>query len=280
MTKLRLQMTQDLQLAGLSPRSQVIYLDAIRAFAKFFKRSPAELGQAEIRVWVEHLTEQRRLGPGRLGQYYGALKFLYGKTLGRPDVVAFLSYPKRPHRLPMVLSPAQVYVLLNALRKPVYRILFVTVYATGLRIHEACKLEVGDIDAKRGVIHVRHGKGNKQRMVMLSPRLYAILRAYWKLVRPAAPYLFASRRGGPLKPDAARTALARAVQDCGLQGRVTPHVLRHSFATHLLESGTDLRVIQVLLGHASITSTALYTQVCTGLIAKTQSPLDVLPQTG
>lgn len=280
MTKLRLQMTQDLQLAGLSPRSQVVYLDAIRAFARHFKRSPAELGQTEVRAWVEHLTEQRRLGAGRLAQYFAALKFLYGKTLGRPEVVAFLSWPRPPRRPPVVLSPGQVQMLLNALRKPTYRILFVTIYATGLRIHEACKLEVRDIDAQRGVIHVRHSKGNKQRMVMLSPRLYAILRAYWKLVRPAAPYLFASRRGGSLKPDSARTALARAVQECRLQDRVTPHVLRHSFATHLLESGTDLRVIQALLGHASITSTEIYTQVCTGLVAKTQSPLDLLPKTG
>ncbi len=277
MTKLRQQMTQDLKLAGLSPRSQEVYLNAVHAFAQFFERSPAELGQTEVRAWVEHLTEQRRLGAGRLAQHFAGLKFLYGKTLGRPEVVAFLSWPRPPRRPPLVLSPGQVQMLLNALRKPTYRILFATIYATGLRIDEACRLEVGDIDAKRGVIHVRHGKGNKQRMVMLSPRLYAILRAYWKLVRPPAPYLFASRRGGPLNPESARTALTRAVQDCGLQKRVTPHVLRHSFATHLLESGTDLRVIQVLLGHASITSTEIYTQVCTGLITKTQSPLDLLP---
>lgn len=142
---------------------------------------------------------------------------------------------------------------------------------------EACELQIRDVDAARGVIVVRHGKGNKERLVGLSPRLLGILRAYWKQERPAAPWLFSSRTGGPLRDDAARMALSRAAIEAGIDKHVTPHVLRHSFATHLLDGGTDLRVIQVLLGHAHIHSTTRYARVSTGLIAKTESPLDRLP---
>ena len=277
MTKLRHEMTQDLKLAGLKPSTQAAYLRSIARLARHFRRSPAELGRTELRAWVEHLREDRQLSSGALCQHFSALKFLYAKTLGRPELVAFVSWPKPRRRLPVVLSQAQVDVLLRALRKPVYRILFVTIYATGLRISEACRLETGDIDADRGVIHVRHAKRDKQRMVTLSPRLHAILRAYWKQVRPPPPLLFASRQGTPIRANTAREALACAVDECDLNGRVTPLVLRHSFATHLLDGGTDLRTIQVLLGHASITSTTLYTQVSTKLIANTPSPLDLLP---
>ena len=278
MTKLRHQMTQDLKLAGLSPHTQAAYLRAIGALAAHFGRSPARLEQPELRAWIEHLTEQRHLSSGRLSQHFAALKFLYRKTLGRPELVAFLSWPKASSRQPLVLSPAQVQVLLDALRKPVYRMLFITIYATGLRINEACNLETRDIDAEQGVIHVRHGKGDKERMVTLSPQLYTLLRMYWKLVRPPGPYLFATRRANPVNHHSARRALRRAVVECHLQDRVTPHVLRHSFATHLLENGTDLRVIQVLLGHSSMNSTARYLQVSTRLVAKTRSPLDLLPR--
>jgi len=278
MTKLRHQMTQDLKLAGLSPATQAAYLRSIAALAKHFGRSPAQLGQTELRAWVEHLTQDRQLSAGRLSQHFAAVKFLFRKTLGRPELVAFLSWPKAPPRLPLVLSPAQIQVLLDALRKPVYRMLFITIYATGLRINEACNLETRDIDAEQGVIHVRHGKGDKERMVTLRPQLYTLLRMYWKLVRPPGPYLFASRRTNPITPRSARRALRRAVAESHLQDRVTPHVLRHSFATHLLEDGTNLRVIQLLLGHSSIESTARYLQVSTGMIAKARCPLDLLPR--
>jgi site-specific recombinase XerD len=151
------------------------------------------------------------------------------------------------------------------------------IYATGLRMSEACRLETQDIDAARGVVHVRHGKGGRGRMVMLRPRLLATLREHWRAERPQSPWLFASQWGGPINPNTARKALRRAAESAGLTKRVTPHVLRHSFATHLLEQGTDLRVIQVLLGHSSIATTTRYVRVSAALIAATASPHDLLP---
>jgi site-specific recombinase XerD len=152
-------------------------------------------------------------------------------------------------------------------------------YGTGLRISEACQLQTGDIDAERGVIHVRNGKGGKERLVCLSPQLLKLLRLYWQAERPAAPWMFTSRNGGPLRRKSLGGALTQAAKRAGIDKRVTPHTLRHCFATHLVEQGTELRVIQVLLGHASIRSTTMYAQVSAGMIAKTQSPLDMLPRT-
>lgn len=275
MTKLRSQMMQDLDLGGYALRTKQTYLDSIREFAKFHGQSPAGLGQAEVRQWVEHLRK-RALSSQRLRQHFAALRFLYGKTLGRPQITSFLSWPKDLEKLPVVLSEEQVHRLLGALTTPRMRVFFTTVYAAGLRMGEACRLETRDIDAPRGVIHVRNGKGGKERLVMLSPRLLVILRAYWKHVRPSAPWLFAGRTRNHLAPEVARQALKRAAKTVKLDKKVTPHVLRHSFATHLLEAGTDLRVIQVLLGHDSIRSTTRYASVSAGMIRKTKSPLDRL----
>jgi site-specific recombinase XerD len=270
-------MMHDLELAGHVPRTRLIYLNAIRDFAVHFGRSPAELGADEVRAWVGWLMEKAEIGPGRIRQHMAALKFLYTKTLWKPEAVSFLAWPSDPPKLPTVLSANEVERLLGALERPKYRVLFTTVYATGLRIGEACRLETRDIDAARGVIHVRHGKGQKERFVMLSPRLLAILRSYWWFERPPAPWLFASRTPGHhVNAEVARTAIKRAAFKAGLDKRVTPHVLRHSFATHLLEGGTDLRVIQVLLGHGSIRTTTRYARVSTELIGRTPSPLERL----
>jgi site-specific recombinase XerD len=276
-TSLREKMMQDLKLAGYAPKTQRLYLDAIGDLAKFCW-SPGELGQEQVRAWVDRLTKSK-VGPQRLRQHFAALRFLYGKTLGHPELVAFLSWPKDPERLPVVLSVEQVGRLLGALESPKYRVLFTTVYAAGLRVNEACHLKAEDIDAARGVIHIR-GKGNKERLVMLSPRLLAILRAYWRQERPRLPYLFTSKTGRPQSADYARIVLKKACAKAKLGKKVTPHSLRHSFATHLLESGEELRVIQVLLGHSSIRSTTRYARVSAGLITKTKSPLERLPKTG
>ena len=277
MSELRSRMMQDLDLAGYAVGTREVYVNSIRDLAKFFMRSPAELQQEHLRIWVRHL-KQTKIGSQRLRQHFAALKFFYGKTLGRPQDTAFLSWPKDPDRLPLVLSAEQVRRLLDALETPRMRVFFTTVYATGLRIDEACRLETQDIDADRGVIHIRHGKGRRQRLVPLSPRLLTILRAYWKLERPAAPWLFASSTGRHLSDDVARKALRLAADSAGIDKKVTPHTLRHSFATHLLENGTELRIIQVLLGHRSLRTTAGYARVSTGLIAKVQSPLELLPK--
>lgn len=279
MTKLRAQMMQDLELGGYSETTRGHYLRSIAQFAKFHGRSPDVLHQAEVRQWVRHLMGQG-LSTQRLRQHFAALRFLYGKTLGRPAETAFLSWPQDVEKLPVVLSEQEVHRLLEALEKPRFRVFFTTMYAAGLRISETCRMQTGDIDAARGVIHVRKGKGGKERLVMLSPRLLVILRAYWKLARPPAPWLFTGRTGRPIAAEVARNALARATAAAKLDKKVTPHVLRHSFATHLLEAGTDLRVIQVLLGHNDIRATTRYTRVSAAMITKTKSPLERLPKTG
>lgn len=271
-------MMQDLELARYAVGTRDAYLNSIGDFAKFHWRAPEDMGRDEVRTWVDHLTNRTGLSASRRGQHFAALRFFYAKTLGKPDVVSFLSIRSEQPKPPEVLTADQVFQVLGALRKPKYRVLFTTIYATGLRISEACHLRTEDIDAKRAIIRVRHGKGGKQRMVTLNDKLLGILRAYWKQERPQPPWMFPSRTGGPLRPDAARMALSRAAIATSLDKRVTPHVLRHSFATHLLDSGAELRVIQVLLGHAHISTTTRYTQVSSKLISEAPSPLDELPE--
>jgi site-specific recombinase XerD len=275
--KTRQDMMQDLKLAGLKKETQSRYLGSIARLAHFHRRSLAKMGQRELRAWVRHL-EAQGIGASRLNQHLAALRFLFVKTLGRPEVVAFLTNRKRGKRLPRVISAQEVARVLAALEVLKFRVLFTTVYAAGLRISEACALETRDIDAERGVIHVR-GKGDKERQALLSPELLAILRDYWRQESPAAPYLFTGRRGRPLTAQVARQALRLAAAKAGVQRRrVTPHVLRHSFATHMLEGGTDLRVIQALLGHQSIHTTTRYVDVSTAMLTKAPSPLAQLPQ--
>lgn len=274
---LRDRMVHDLKLKGYAARTIESYVKAAQRFADFYPgRSPTRLGQADVRRWVEHL-ERSGIGAQWLGVHFAALRFLYCKTFGRPEVVSFLSWPKERVRLPVVLSPEEVSRLFDSLDTFKYRTLFRTIYATGLRISEACQLSTGDVDASRGVIHVRDGKGGKERLVTLSDELLRTLRAYWRVARPPAPYLFATANGRPLGAGTARAALRRAAESAGISKRVTPHTLRHSFATHMFERGTDLRVIQVLLGHSSLRTTTRYTRVSAKLIAQAPSPLDLLP---
>lgn len=275
MGQLRDRMMHDLERAGYVPKTRAIYLYAIRDFAGHYRCSPEELTADDVRAWVDRLMTAG-IGPQRIRQHLAALKFLYTKTLWKPENVSFLAWPPDPQKLPVVLSSDEVERLLGALERPKYRVFFTLVYATGLRVREACRLETRDIDAARGVIHVREAKRKKERFVMLSPRLLTILRKYWALERPPSPWLFASSGGGALNADTARKALKLAAQKAGVEKKVTPHVLRHSFATHLLEGGTELRIIQVLLGHTTIKTTTRYARVSTGLIARTPSPLDRL----
>lgn len=270
------QMRQDLALAGYAQSTQRKYWLDARALAARFRKSPTELGRVEVRQYVEELMA-RRVSPSRLKVHFAALKFLFEKTLGRPDVVSFLSWPTQRQTLPRVLSPEEIASLFAALQTPKYRAVAMVMYGAGLRIAEACALEVTDLDAARGVIHVRRGKGSKPRDVVLAPKLLAALRAYWKVERPPQPFLFVGTgTGRALSTDSMRRALKRARGDAGLRGIVTAHALRHSFATHLLEAGTDIRVIQQLLGHRDLSTTAGYTRVAHALLVKTESKLDSL----
>jgi integrase/recombinase XerD len=272
-------MLQDLELAGFADRTRTTYLSAVRDYVQFHDATPSDLDQLAVRRWVQALRG-RGLSAQRLRQHFSALAFLYRKTLGRPAAVAFLSWPKDAVRVPNVLSSDEVHRVLVTIQEPQYRALFTLVYATGLRLSEACTLETTDVDPARRVIRVRNGKGGKQRFVMLGTRLLMVLDEYRAAVRPPAPRLFSSSRGRAMNAEVARAVLARAATELCLQKKVTPRTLRHTFATHLLEGGTDLRVIQVLLGHASIRATARYVHVSRAFIAETRSPLDALPSMG
>jgi site-specific recombinase XerD len=272
------QMRQDLALAGYAKHTQESYWRLARAFVAHFRRCPTTLGRKELREYVAYLNT-RSMSASRLKDHYAALTFLYRKTLGRPDEISFLSWPRQPKTLPVVVSVKELMCLFSALREPVYRAIALVMYGAGLRISEAVQLEVQDIDSKRGVIRIRHGKGNKPRETMLSPTLLAALRAYWKHCRPPQPLLFVSpRKAQPVRQATVRAALRRARVEVGINRKVTPHSLRHSFATHLLDQGTSLRIIQVLLGHESIETTTRYVQVAERVVARTPSPLERLPK--
>ena len=222
-----------------------------------------------------HLAGTGISWPG-LNQIVCALRFFYGVTLRRTDIPELIPYAREPHKLPVVLSADEVVRFLQAVSGLKSRAALATAYAAGLRAAEVASLRVADIDSARGVIHVRHGKGGKDREAMLSPQLLGVLRTYWRLARPKT-FLFPGRDPDrPIHPAALHTACRAAVEEAGLAKRVTLHALRHSFATHLLENGTDIRIIQVLLGHNSLLTTALYTHVSTDVIRATQSPFDRL----
>ena len=265
----------DLGFAQRADKTRKLYVADARAFARFFERSPEELGQAEVRAWVEYLIGVGT-SPSRLRQHLSALVFLFRKTLGRPEAVSFFSWPKDPEQLPVVLSVEEVAALLAEVAGANYRMLFRTMFAAGLRTREACRLRVEDLDAERGVIRVT-GKGGRERQAALHPRLLKALRRYWREVRPVPPWLFTGRVGNPLDPDQARKVFKDAVRNSGLAKRVTPHALRHTYATLLLEQGTELPVIQALLGHTTIRSTERYLHVATHLITASADPLELLP---
>ena len=266
----------DLQMAEKASGTIQQYLSSIRGFEAFLGREPGLATPDELRSWVEHLRHQP-IGAARLRCHYSALTFLYRKTLGQPEKVAFISMPRTGAPLPVVLTPEEVRRVLESFTMAKYRTFFTLIYATGLRIREAASLETRDIHAMQQVIHVRHGKGGKERLVPLGRRLVQVLRVYWSHERPTRPWLFATVKGRPLCHATARMALLKASAVAGIGKVVTPHMLRHAFATHLLEQGTDLRKIQVVLGHGSIKSTTIYTQVSTKEIASLRSPLEDLP---
>jgi len=270
-------MARDLKLKNLAVGTQTQYLTCCRRFAAYHMRSPREMGLEEAKEFLGHLMA----GGGsveRLKMHIAGLKFLYGVTLERPEVADRLPWPKVPQKKPDILSGTEVEKVLSEVTSLVPAMVVLTAYGAGLRVSEACRLRVEDIDGRRGLIHVRLGKGKRDRYVMLAERLMRALRGYWAKVHPEGEWLFPGREKAKthLHPTAVNWALKEAVKKAKLRKRVTAHTLRHSFGTHLLELGTDIRIIQVLLGHASIRTTARYAQVSTQHIASVKSPLDVL----
>jgi site-specific recombinase XerD len=275
MSPLRRRMIEDMTVRNLSPATQRSYISAVRKFSRYFARSPDRLDLDDIHTFQVHLVSTG-ISWASLNQIVCALRFFYGITLHQDDVPDRIPYAREPRKLPVILSADEVVQFLEAVSSLKARVALTTAYAAGLRVGEVCGLRVEDIDSSRMVIHVRHGKGAKARYVMLSNELLGILRSYWRLSRPTA-FLFPGRDADkPIEPTVLNAACRSAVAATGLSKRVTVHTLRHSFATHLLENGTDIRIIQVLLGHAHLSSTAHYTQVSTDTIRSTASPLDRL----
>lgn len=280
MTPLRQRMLEDMRVRNYSKKTQAIYVAQVARFAKYVGSPPDQVGPEEIRRYLVHLVEERQVSWSVFNQAACALRFFYGVTLGRGELVPHIPFPRTPKKLPTVLSAEEVTRLVLAVRNLKHRTVLLTIYAAGLRISEAVGLKVTDIDSERMVITVRQGKGRKDRTVMLSPQLLKALRSYAREVRPTH-WLFPGRRPDrPLNPTAVQRSCARARRDAGLTKHATVHTLRHSFATHLLEAGTDLRLIQTLLGHRSVKTTAIYTHVSAQRLHATPSPLDRLELSG
>jgi integrase/recombinase XerD len=261
MTPLRRRYIEDLRLKNFSPNTIRVYMHAVAAFARFFGRSPEALGEEDVRTYLVHLVSERRLSRSQYVLQLNALRHLYQDTLGRPNSLADLPRPKREQRLPVVLSRDEVRRLFSVVTNLKHRALFMVAYDAGLRLSEILSLRAEDIDSQRRVIRVRQGKGHKDRYARLTPELLGLLREYWRAYRPPA-WLFPG--ASPDKQYDLATpgqVLKQACRRAGITKRISMHTLRHSFATHLLESGTNLRVIQKLLGHGSINTTALYTHV-------------------
>ena len=276
MTPLRQRMIEDMQLRNLAPVTQRNYIAHVAAFARFFGKSPEDLDQEAVREYLLYLLNERKLSPEGVNQQVSALKFLYLTTLEMPWNDVDFPRAKRPHRLPVVLSHEEVVQFFDYVPSLRYRAALMICYGAGLRVSEAVAVKVSDLDSKRMLIRVEQGKGRKDRYAMLSPRLLEVLRVYFRAARPKG-YLFPSwRTGRHLNAASLQQACRDAWLRSGLRKRVTVHTLRHSFATHLLENGTDVRVIQVLLGHSQIDTTARYTAVTPQLIGATLSPLDRL----
>jgi len=275
LSPLRRRMIEDMTIRNLSPATQRSYLHAVSKFSRHFDRSPDTLGLEEVRDFQVHLVS-KGVSWGSLNQVVCALRFFYGVTLGEAAVPERIPYARTPRKLPVVLSADEVVRFLEAVSGLKSRAALTTAYAAGLRASEVAGLLIEDIDSDRGVIRVRHGKGAKDRDVMLSPQLLGILRTYWRLARPRR-FLFPGRdEGRSINPTVLHAACRSAAKAAGLSKRVTLHTLRHSFATHLLENGADIRIIQALLGHANLSSTARYTRVASHTIRATPSPLDRL----
>lgn len=272
---LRRRMIDDMMIRNLSPATQQSYIYAVTKFSRHFARSPDRLGFEDVRAYQLHLIAQQRSW-SHVNQAVCALRFFYGVTLGQAGAFDRIAAARGPQKLPVILAADEIVRFLEAVPGLRNRAALTTAYGAGLRVGEVARLTTGAIDSSRMLIRVEQGKGGKDRYVMLSPQLLQILRAYWRLARPGR-WLFPGREAGePVSVATLQEACRTAARRAELSKPVTVHTLRHSFATHLLEAGIDIRIIQVLLGHARLSTTARYTQVATHLIADTASPLDRL----
>lgn len=270
-------MIDDMRIRNFATTTQRSYVHYVAHFAEYFHRDPAQLDLEAVRQYQLYLSQERKLSPQSINTFVSAVQFLYLVTLEMPWDKHDFPRARLDEKLPVVLAPDEIQQFLDHIHGIKHRAILLVCYGAGLRISEAVALKISDIDSKRMLLRVEHGKGGKDRYAMLSPSLLEVLRAYFRVVRPTYCWLFPSWRPHlHMTASAVQTACREAWKRSGLAKRVTPHVLRHSFATHLLEAGTDSRVIQALLGHSRIETTARYTAVSPATIGKTASPLDLL----
>ena len=278
MTPLRQRMIEDMQVRNLSPLTQSTYVLQVSLFARYCGKPPDQLGPEEIRSYQVYLTNERKLAPASVLIAVAALRFLYKVTLHKGwSLEDIIPAPKKPQRLPIVLSPEEVRHFLSCVASPKYRTILTTCYAAGLRISEAVRLRPPDIDSQRMVIRVNQGKGQKDRYVMLSPKLLEILREWWRMAKPKLWLFPGDFPGHPITRGAVERACQEVHRACRISKPITPHSMRHAFAVHLLERGTDVRTIQLLLGHRSLATTAHYLRIATSKVCSTTSPFDLLP---
>jgi integrase/recombinase XerD len=279
MIPLRQRMTEDMQVRNLALNTQMSYVQQVSLFARHFNRSPEALGPEEIRAYQVYLTNEKKLSPSSILIAVAALRFLYKVSLKKDWTFAdVIPAPGKPQTLPVVLSPEEVLQFLACVGGTKHRVILTTCYAAGLRISEAVRLTAPDIDSARMVIRVDQGKGQKDRYVMLSPKLLEVLRDWWRVEKPKQWLFPGDIPGQHISTDAVEHACQKARRRCPIPKPTTPHSLRHAFAVHLLESGTDVRTIQLLLGHRSLATTARYLRIATTKVCSTSSPLDLLPR--
>jgi integrase/recombinase XerD len=279
MTSLRQRMTEDMQVRNLALNTQTSYVQQVSLFARHFHKSPEQLGPEDIRAYQVYLTNEKKLSPGSVLIAVAALRFLYKVSLKKDwSFEAAIPAPKKPQRLPVVLSPEEVLHFLGCVASTKHRAILTTCYAAGLRISEAIHLKPAHIDSQRMVIRVEQGKGQKDRYVMLSPKLLETLRSYFRTVRPKGWLFEGDVPGQPINRSSVELACQKARRISRIRKPITPHSMRHGFAVHLLESDTDVRTIQLLLGHRSLATTARYLRIATSKVCSTSSPLDLLPR--
>lgn len=279
MTPLRQRMTEDMKIRNLALNTQASYLQQVSLFARYFGKSPDSLGREDIRAYQLYLSEEKKLSPASITVAVSALRFLYNVTLRRGwNLEEIIPAPKKPQELPVILSPEEVLEFLSCVPEGKHRTILTCCYAAGLRIAEAVALEPTHIDSRRMVIRVQLGKGQKDRYVMLSPKLLEVLRNWWRRERPDRWLFPGDRPDQHISSNAVERACQKTREERQIAKPVTPHSLRHAFAVHLLEEGTDVRTIQLLLGHRSLATTARYLRIATAKVCSTTSPLDLLPQ--
>ena len=275
MTELRRRFLDDMTLHGLAPTTQNVYLNAVEQLAAHYHRSPDQLSEQELRDYFTYLIKKRQLADSTLRTQIFAVKFLYTKTLQKPWPTLKLLRARKREKLPVVLDPDEAKRLLAVERSPVARMCATLMYCCGLRISEGLNLKVTDIDSERMVLIVRSGKGNKDRHIPLPRRTLELLRAYWREYRPKT-WLFTTLDGRQMADHSVRYFLKKARRDSGIQKRISPHTLRHSYATNLMAQGVDVRVIQVLLGHRSLKTTTIYLHMTTSVMRSAQDAINDL----